>query len=352
MGGKALPSEQSERHGEGIYLARNFLGRPRFSVRQSLRDSSSGVLRHREIFDLGQDPGQFLVYPFESYVCIREDLLQAVAGLVAGDAATLLENILLPFMRQDLREPLEASLARRQSLGLRAVTSAEREAIAREVHLFDLRRLHYLWYGAIDQSRLFQIPPKLSRRLLGKSRDEKEQYFIGLEQVLRTIQVKEYLFTVFDLPHRFAENSNRFHPQGLEPEQLDAFFIDEICRLNGDPLLWQGLEPWEGLHPYLIRYLILFFDYDFGVSGALNSYIRQFMDSHRQFRYPERREGMDMEEASAILGEPREHLAKLTGRELKNLFRKRAKQLHPDTGGDPEKFVRLKEAFETLLRRR
>jgi hypothetical protein len=346
-----LPNLRDDKKSGGIYLARTVLGSPRFSVRQTYLDDRN-LLRHRELFDLGHDPRQFLLYPLDSYFHIRDDLLKVIAAQVEGDVPLLLEQILLPFIRKDLRDELEAAQARRQSLSRTPVSPAEQDAIARELHIFDRRRLHYLWYGAIDQSRLFRMPLKLSRRLLGKSRDEKEQYFIGLEQALRVDQIKEYLFTVFDLQRFFIKSAARLNPQGLNPEQLDSFFLDELCRLNGDTALWQGMAPVATLQPYLIRYLTLFFDYDFGASEALHDFIQQFMDSHRQFRFPERQNAMSHAEMSAIFGESPAQLTKLNRRELKNLFRKRAKQLHPDTGGDPEQFVRLKQAFEELLRRR
>ena len=336
----------------GLYLARTILGRrPRFSLRQSFLDDQGGFLRHRELVDLGPDPARFLVYPSSNCFYVHDDLVEAVAGLVEGEVADLLEEILWPFVSEDIRAKLATSMARSQSRPRTEVTAAEQEAIDRELHLFDRRRLHYLWYGAIDQGRLFRMPAKLGRRLLGKSRDEKEQYFIDREKVLYADQVKEYLFTVFDLQRPFTESFARIMPQALNQEKMDAFFIDELCRLNNDPLFWQGLAPTDGLQPYLIRYLIQFFDYDFSAANVLNSYFQQFMGSHRQFRYPEPKSAMSAEEASGIFGEPAERLAKLSKRELKNLFRKRAKELHPDIGGDPDQFVRLKEAFEALHRK-
>jgi len=345
-----LPSGSSKQKSGGIYLARTILGHPHFSVRQSVFDGRRKIWRHRRVFDLGREPGRFLTYPFDDYLHIRDDLVKAVADLVEGDAYALLEEILLPFIRKGFREQVEAALARRQSLNRTPVTAAEQEALDRELQIFDLRRLHYLWYGAVDQSRLFRTPVKLRRRLLGKSRDEKEQYFIGLEQALHADQVKEYLFTVFNLQRHFAESYARIMPQGLDQEKLDSLFLDELCRMNDDPVLWQGMAPVAGLQPYLVRYLILFFDYEFGESAALNSFIRQFMDSHRRFGFPERQNAMGLEEASAVFGEPAERLAKLSKGELKKMFRRRAKKLHPDTGGDSEKFVRLQKAFEVLYR--
>ena len=38
-----------------------------------------------------------------------------------------------------------------------------------------------------------------------------------------------------------------------------------------------------------------------------------------------------------------------TTEQIKKAFRKRALREHPDKGGDPNKFKRLKEAYDTLL---
>lgn len=348
-----MPHPRPDQKSGGIYLARTVLGRtPRYSVRQSFRADQEGFLRHREIADLGPDPARALVYPSDHSFYVQGDLVEAIARQVAGDAAGLLEEILWPFVRQDIQTRLATAMARGRSWASPRVTVAELEAIDRELRMFDRRRLHYLWYGAIDQSRLFRMPATLCRRLLDKSRDEKEQFFIDREQELHADQVKAYLYTVFNLQRHFAESYARFQPQGLDQERLDALFIDDLCRLNDDATFWQGMEPGDGLRPYLIRYLILFFDYDFSEAAALNDYLRQFLDSHRQFRFPPRQGAMSMEEASGIFGEPAERLAKLSKRELRRLFRQKAKELHPDTGGDPETFIRLKEAFEGLHRGR
>lgn len=336
----------------GLYLARSILGgRTRFSLRQSFYDTPGELPRHRELADLGHDPARYLVYPSDNCFYVRDDLEEAVAGLVEGDAAGLLEQLLWPFVRADLRDKLATSMARERNWTSTEVTAAEQAAIDRELHLFDRRRLHYLWYGSSDQSRLFRMPATLCRRLLGKSRDEKEQFFIDLEQALYADQVKAYLFTVFNLQRHFTESFARSLPQGLDQERMDALFVDELCRLNDDRSFWQRMESVDGLQPYLIRYLILFFDYDFNQAESLNRYIREFLASHRQFRFPEQKGAMSLEEASGIFGEPAERLTKLTKRELRRLFRKRAKELHPDTGGDPEQFVRLQEAFAELRRK-
>lgn len=338
---------------DSLYLARSILDRTvSFSLRQSYRDAQTGCLRHRQLADLGDDPARYLVFPSHHCFYVHEELVEAVSGMVAGDAASLLEKILWPFVRADIRANQASVMAREQGRRQGPLTHAEQEAIERELHIFDRRRLHYLWYGAIDQSGLYRMPARLCRRLLGKSRDEKEQYFIDREMVLYADQVKEYLFTIFNLQRHFSESFARILPQGLNQEKMDSLFVDELCALNNDAAFWQGMPPVPGMQPYLIRHLILFFDYDFSASAALNAYFARFMNSHREFRFPEPKSTMSKEELHSIFGEPVEQLAKLSTRELKALYRKRAKELHPDIGGDPDQFVRLQEAFESLHRKR
>lgn len=334
-----------------LYLARDVLGTElRYSLRQTCRDETSGLLRHREIYDLGSRPQQFLVYLGDHGYSVDERVTEAIDPYIDGDAADMLEKLLWPFVRPDIRVKVEPFLNRGTYKRVTPVSTAEKEAIDQEIHLFDRRRLHYLFYGAIDQSGLYRMPDKLCRKLLGKSRDEKEQYFATSEQVFYADQVKEYLFTIFNLQQHFSESFARIMPQALNQDQLDVFFVDELCRLNRDPVFWQGMEQTEGLQPYLIRYLIMFFDYDFSASQAINDYIRQFMDSHRQFRFPKKK-SMSTEKASEIFGEPADKLTRLSRKELTKLYRKKAKELHPDRGGKHEEFVRLTEAFEQLRRR-
>ncbi|MBU0910510.1 MAG: J domain-containing protein [Proteobacteria bacterium] len=338
---------------KSLYLARDILGvRLRFSLRQTYCDDTGDLLRYREIFDLGDSPQQFIVYLGDHGYSVDDKVTDAIAPFIDGDVEGMLEKLLWPFVRPDIRAKLEQFMNRGSYKRLSPVSAAEKEAIANEIHLFDRRRLHYLFYGAVDQSGLYRMPDKLCRSLLGKSRDEKEQYFVASEQVFYADQVKEYLFTIFNLQQHFSESFARIMPQALNQDQLDTFFVDELCRLSRDTTFWQGMAPAKGLQPYLIRYLIMFFDYDFSASQAINDYIRQFMNSHRQFRFPKKKSGMTTDKAVEIFGEPAEKLTKLNKKELTKLYRKKAKVLHPDTGGEHNDFVRLTEAFEQLLRQR
>lgn len=338
---------------KSLYLARDIPGaRLRYSLRQTYLDNSSGLLRHREIFDLGDSPQQFIISVGDNAYCIDDRVTAAIEPYIAGDAEAMVEELLWPFVRRDIRAKLAPFMNRGRRNPVSPVTPAEQEAIEREIHIFDRRRLHYLFYGSIDQSGLYRMPAKLCRRLLGRSRDEREQYFVASEQVFYADQVKEYLFTIFNLQQHFSESFARIMPQALSQDRLDTFFVDELCRLNNDPVFWLGMETAQGLQPYLIRYLIMFFDYDFSASQAINDYIRQFMDSHRQFTFPKKKSGMTTGKASEIFGEPADKLSKLSKKELTKLYRRKAKELHPDTGGQHDEFVRLTEAFEQLLRQR
>lgn len=152
---------------------------------------------------------------------------------------------------------------------------------------------------------------------------------------------------IFDL----GDNPSRFIvPLGSHGYCVDDRVIDTIRPfVAGDA--GEMAVP-DGLQPYLIRYLILFFDYDFGASQALNDYIRRFINSHRTFGAPPKSPTVSMDAAGAIFGETKEKLAGLSKKELTKLYRRKAKELHPDIGGEHDEFVRLTEAFEELLRRR
>ncbi|MFH1217229.1 MAG: J domain-containing protein [Pseudomonadota bacterium] len=336
-----------------LYLARSIYDSPlRYSLRQSYQDEATGLLCHRHVFDLGENPEQFIIYIEDNGYYIDDELIDAIQPFQKGDAEKIVEELLWPFVRKDVRDNLEPFRDRGRYTKISPLTAEERAAIDREIHIFDRRRLHYLWYGSVDQSGLYRMPDKLCRKILGKSRDEKEQFFISREGGFYADEVKQYLYAVFNLQEHFTESYARIMPEGLSEEKLDACFVEAICRLNRDACFTQGLASVPGLQPYLIRYLILFFDYDFGASQALDDYIRQFINNHRAFRFPKRESTVTIDEAGRIFGETSEKLQGLSKKELTKLYRSKAKKLHPDIGGEHDEFVRLTAAFEELLRNR
>ena len=110
------------------------------------------------------------------------------------------------------------------------------------------------------------------------------------------------------------------------------------------------MEKVGSLHDYLVRYVIMFFDFDYEPRDFMGEYVRRFINDHRDHRPPPPRVSMD--EASSVFSETREELTRMDGRELTKRFRRRAQKLHPDKGGDSRKFIRLVEAYKSLLKRK
>lgn len=138
-------------------------------------------------------------------------------------------------------------------------------------------------------------------------------------------------------------------PQFLDQLKVDAYFIEEICRLNDDLSFWAGMEKNDGLHEYLIRYAIMFFDFDYTPRNFMEEYVRRFINSRRDYQ-PLRRSHVAVDEASSIFAVAKSSLQKLNRAQLARLFRRRAMKLHPDKGGDHDTFVKLTEAYHSLLR--
>ena len=221
-----------------------------------------------------------------------------------------------------------------------------------DFHLFDKRRMHFLRYGQMDQGRIGQVSSRLFKRLAEKSRDEIEQYMIDSESILRARELKAYVYTIFDLQRFFNELTAKLMPQALCQEKVDEYFIQEVCRLNADERFWSGMEGKEKgrLHDYLVRYVIMYFDSDYGRSAFWDEYLYNTINSRRYFRFPEKRKPVDIDEAADLFGVGKEALQKMTRKGLTRVYRKIALQLHPDQGGDHDTFIKLTETYQALLR--
>jgi hypothetical protein len=106
------------------------------------------------------------------------------------------------------------------------------------------------------------------------------------------------------------------------------------------------------LHEYLVRYIIMFFDNPFGPDTFLRDYVREFMDRHRTWQFPQRTRTVSLVEASAIFGVEKEILKGMSKRSLIRLFRRLAQKRHPDKGGTHEEFIKLTEAYRGLLKKK
>ena len=187
--------------------------------------------------------------------------------------------------------------------------------------------------------------------LNAKSRDEIEQDFMEKETVLRPEELKSYVFVIFDLQRHFAENFAKTSPQLLTGKTVDDYFVKEVCRLNDDASFWAGMTLDDCLHPYLSRYVTMYFDHDYGQGRFLDDVLRNFINSHRQYQPPKSVQ-IKMTDAAAVFNTSTDGLKRMSRTELARAFRRRAQQLHPDKGGDHDKFVQLVEAYHSLLRKK
>lgn len=329
-----------------MYLARTFLrGRPRYLIRESF--PKDGAYLHRDLFDLGDDPGRFIVYPGGNAFYIDEAVEDAVNALGVGPGGDELEDMFWPFVRPDIRVKLEPFRLREHRV--RAGRQSVSPVAPEEVHGFDRRRVFYLKCGRMQPPAGCRIPDSAIRRLQAKSRDEIEQGFMRQEAALPPRELKAYTFMIFDLQRFFAQRFAAQSPESLDPEAVDAHFTEEVCRLNADPAFWRGMEPGATLSEYLVRYLILYFDHDYAAQAVADEILRDFMNRHRAHR-PAPVVAVSMEQAAAIFELSRERLNQMSRGELARLYRRRALDLHPDQGGDNQRFARLTEAYHELLR--
>ena len=204
----------------------------------------------------------------------------------------------------------------------------------------------------MDQCRIGHLPIRYFKALLNKSRDEIEQHILQLEKSLSPREYKQYVYVIFDLQRYFRSSSARSIPQALDQDELDRYFLENVCRLHRDEFFWAGLDKGSGLHEYLVRYVVMFFDYEFDGSSAWDEYLQNFINSRRFYRQPVAKATLAVAEIVEIFGLSEEKLKTLDKTELTKLFRQKAHELHPDKGGEHDDFVKLIEAYKQLLRSR
>ena len=331
-----------------MYLAqrrvRNHLS---YTIRETYRDGE--CLRSRDLLDLGRSPQRFIHYTGGSGFTIDDWVVNSLRHAGFEPDPFALERLFFPFLEHRVRERLESFADRHQYRRRQPFSPLQRQQILEATHEFDRRRVHFLRFGQTDQRRL-NSSAVLYRVLLDKSRDELEQYFLEQEQILKPGEYKRYIFAIFDLQRFFTESFAPTMPEALDEEKLDEFFVKQICRLDSDQSFWAGMARNERLSDYLVRYLIMYFDYAFPVHNPFQEYLRDFMDSHRRSERPRGKSKVTLASAATIFGISRAELSELSRRELKKLFRRKARELHPDQGGDHKQFVALSEAYQEMLR--
>ncbi|MFV0439143.1 MAG: hypothetical protein ACK5PS_17315 [Desulfopila sp.] len=334
-----------------MYLATPHQLTGTYQIRQSYLDPATGLLTRRLVFDLGSNPANHLEPLGEVAVLFDDALEQAVNRHTTDDPGELLEQLLWAFLPAAIRRHLNRfQRTRRYVPG--PVSQEEREKISRQFHIFDRRRLYYLHYRAIDQSRLFTLRASAFRPFLDQCRDELEYRLAQREQALKPGEFRNYIYAIFNLQRHFSQSFATFLPEALPEDEIADHFIGSLCDLNRSQAFWAGEPVPAWLHPHLVRYLVMFFDVAPDRSGFAAESIRQFINSHRTFRWPRRQQAVREERIAEIFGRSATELRKLKKSELRQLYRQRAKKMHPDQGGAPADFVELTEAYSALLKGR
>ncbi len=326
-----------------MYLARVTTHRStNFSLRESYRQD--GVFYSRDVFDLGDDPDRFIIYPGGNAFYFSEELEEALFAAGHSSSTDELEDLFWPFLRPDIRRALSHFHHRKRS-------QAKPPATKRPLHLFDKRRFHYLKCGRVDGSAIGNVPEKFFNRLRRQSRDEMEQKFLQWELILKPTERRHYVYTVFDLQRHFLHPMATRFPSAMDPVEMDAHFISDLCRLHSDEAFWRGFSLKDRLDPYLYRYAIMYFDNPFPRRDFMNDYVREFIDSRRYFRFPPRPAKLAKKEISDRLGLSEDRLGGMSRSELTRHFRRMALSAHPDHGGNHERFIKITEAYQAALQK-
>lgn len=334
-----------------MYLANEQCGnRPCYLIRQS-QEIKKNHFGFREVFDLGSNPSRFFTIVEGHIVIFNEELLNTLREYGANKPESLLEKLLFGFFPKQVQQKLQTFKNRNQTYRGR-LTDKEREQISHQVHLFDRRRLYYLRYGAVDQSRLSKLHEKCCRPLIGQSRNEREHYFEAEEKVLEPGSFFQYIYAIFNLNKYFHESFAPWLPEALARAEVEEQFVKALCSLQYDRTFWQAETAGSFLHPNLHRYVWMFFDFTPHKPSFQHDFARNFMGSRRNFKWPEQSPKTSPETIEKIFGCSEQQLAEMTRQELTRLYRKKAMQLHPDTGGDAEMFISLTEIYTSMMQRK
>jgi hypothetical protein len=334
-----------------VYLAqKNIKGVTHYFIRESYQEGERFL--SRDLVDLGPHPAEYIIYPGGNAFYIDPVIEDQLDSLGLNAHQNELEDIFWRFLNPDIQRALETFRHREDRFreGKKAKKKPAKTEVA--IHVFDKRRLHYLKFGRMEQGYLWLIPEKLFDIFRNKSRDEIEQLILDMERQLAPSEYKAYAYVIFNIQNFFSGSFVKKRPQYLKQSDVDQHFIDEICKLNRDLTFWAGMETGRSLHAYLVRYVLMYFDYDFAPRSWVEDYLRDFVNSRRDYRPHFKTGSVTLEEASSIFGEAKDALKQMNRKELVRLFRRRAQQLHPDKGGDHEKFVKLTHAYHELLNRK
>jgi hypothetical protein len=334
-----------------VYLAEHTIkGTRKYTIRISKYNPETGCWQCTDLYDLGRSPWEYIEYPGGNAFYIRGSVCQQLEALGVEYDLSELEELFWRFIKKEIRQKIEPFHCRGRRRSRK--TGRKKNYSEKEVQGFDKRRMYYLRSGAVDQRRIGLIPLRYFKTLLDKSRDEIEQYFLQLEKSLNPAEYKQYVYVIFDLQRYFAGSSVLNIPHALDQDELDRYFLKDLCRMQRDEFFWAGFRNGSDLHEYLARYAVMFFDYEFDGGSAWHEYLQNFINSKRFYRPPSVKSRVTMTEVVEIFGVSEDDLKAMDKSDLTKLFRQKAHELHPDKGGEHELFVKLAEAYKELLRKK
>ena len=327
-----------------MYLARiKINGRTHFFIRDTYQDGP--YLKSRDVFELGTDPSKYIIYPGGRGYYYDEVVEDTLSQFGLHPDQDELDHIFWEFLDPEIKRVIR---------GFQRYSSKYKTDSLKtypQVHLFDKRRIHYLKFAQMDQRNLSKLPLKLFKVLHGKSRDEIEQYFLVQELILRSNELRTYVYTIFDLQRFFHEVVATQKPQALKQTKMDEFFINAVCQLNDDKEFWAGMAMSDRLRDYLVKYVIMYFDNEFPQYSLFQHYLHEFINRHRTYR-PPKKVRLNMEEAGRLFETSWKKLKQMDLNSLNKLYRKMALKHHPDKGGSHETFVKLTKYYQGLLQKK
>ncbi len=311
---------------------------------------------YRNLVNLGTDPAEYIHYVGGNGFYFDEFIEEELEKQGVHYSSEELERLFFPFLKPDIQRIISMFNNPRcnpTTNKWKDCSSEELYERQKDVHPFDKRRLHFLRCGRIDIGNLDGRAWKFLNIMLEKSRDERETIIEKMEGQLKPREIKSYVYTAFNLQSYFSSSLLKNHPLALDPEKVDEAFLDALCRLNRDPKFFKGVPDHDpkSLHPYLRKYAIFFFDYEFGQNSSWKDFIKRILGAqeYNAYRRMKNRGNISIQQACQVLEIDEKKLADISLKEIQKVYRKKAKELHPDAGGNHEIFIKLTEAYQTIV---
>lgn len=311
-----------------------------YIIRKSIKQNN--FYTHIDLFNLGANPAKFIHLTGRNGFYIDENLIEEINKKGVNADQMNIEHIFTPFLPYEIRIILN-SFSQRKS----PIKNTEKIDI-NKIHPFDRFRLYYLKFQDQKQTHLNRLPPQFFKELAWKSRDEIEQFFLFQEKSLKQNEIKDYIFSAFNLKYYFTGFFKRTYPELCPEDELDKAFLEQVCNLNSDEIFFKGMQKFNGLNYYLKRYVSMYFDSSFSQNRINEEILKNFTNRNRSYRpFYKRPEDKVFER---FFGDSYKNLIKKNKKEIKKIFREKAKKLHPDMGGEESDFNKLCSCYRAIIK--